>query len=66
MRVGFRGEDSQDVVVLVDGLAVVAAFLRVPPFGVGVAELALDGKGGGEGGVGVVAVLEGRRVWGQY
>lgn len=52
--VGFGRKDAQDVVVLVDGLAVVAALLLVPPVGVGVAELALDGWG-----VDVAAVLWG-------
>ena len=62
MGVCFCGEDAEDVVVLVYGLAVVAALDRVPPVGVGIAELALDGERGGEGGVGVVAVLERRRA----
>jgi hypothetical protein len=38
------GEDAEDVIVLVDGLAVVSALLRVPPVGVGVACCALDGR----------------------
>jgi hypothetical protein len=58
-----RGEDAEDVVVLVDGFAVVAALLLVPPVAVGVAELALDGQGGSEGGVGVVAVLSSLSVY---
>ena len=57
MRVRFRGENAQDVVVLVHGLAVVAALDRVPPVGVRIAELALYRERGSEGGVGVVAVL---------
>lgn len=40
----FRGEDGKDVVVLVEGFAVVAAFLLVPPVAVGVAELTLDSR----------------------
>lgn len=52
VSVFLRGEDGKDVVVLVDGLAVVAAFLLVPPVAVRVAELALDGRG-----VDVAAVL---------
>ena len=43
--VGFGGEDAEDVVVLVHGLAEVAALLLVPPVAVGVAEGALDGRG---------------------
>ena len=31
MRVSFRGEDTEDIVVFVHRLAVVAAFLLVPP-----------------------------------
>ena len=50
-------EDAEDVVVLVDGLAVVAHFLLVPPIGVGVAKLALEWKGRGEGGIGIAAIL---------
>lgn len=46
------GEDAEDVVILVDELAEVAALLLIPPVGVGVAELALLGRG-----VGVAAVL---------
>lgn len=52
MGVLVGGEDAEDVVVLVDELAEVAALLLVPPVGVGVAELALLGRG-----VGVAAVL---------
>ena len=52
MRVRVRGKNAQDVVVFVDGLAVVAAFLLVPPVGVGVAELALYGRW-----IGVISVL---------
>lgn len=40
--VGLRREDAQDVIVLVDGLAVVAALLLVPPVLVWVTQLALD------------------------
>lgn len=50
--VGLSAEDTEDVVVFVDRLAVVAAFLLVPPVAVWVAELALLG-----GRVGVLAVL---------
>lgn len=38
-----RGEDAEDVVVFVNGLAKVAALLRVPPVGMGIAVLTLDG-----------------------
>ena len=41
MGVLLEGEDAEDVVVLMDGLAVVAALLLVPPVGVRVAELTL-------------------------
>jgi len=57
VRVSLGRENSEDVVVLVDNLAVVAAFLRVPPVGVGITELALDGKGRGQVRVRVVAIL---------
>lgn len=50
-------EDAEHIVVLVHGLAVVAAFDWVPPVAVGVAELALDGKRGRERWVWVIAVL---------
>lgn len=36
------GEHAEDIVVLVDGLAIVSPLLLVPPVGVRVAELALD------------------------
>lgn len=52
MGVCLSGEDTQDIIVLVDGLAVVAALLLVPPVGVRVTELALD-----RGRVGVLSVL---------
>jgi len=57
VRVLLRREDTQDVIVLVQRLAVVSAFLLVPPVCVRVAELALDGESGGQVGVGVVAIL---------
>lgn len=44
VRVLFRREHAQDIVVLVHGLAVVAPLLLVPPVGVGVTELALLGR----------------------
>lgn len=47
-------------------LAVVATLDGVPPVAVGVAKLALDREGGGEGGVGVVAVLWEARVRGVF
>lgn len=50
--VSLCGEDAQDVVVFVDGLAEVAAFLLVPPVAIRVAKLALD-----EGRVDVASVL---------
>lgn len=37
-------EHSHDIVVLVEWLAVVTALLLVPPVGVWIAELALDGR----------------------
>ena len=37
-------EDGKNVVVLVEGFAVVAALLLVPPIAVRIAELALDGR----------------------
>ena len=55
MGILFRGEHAEDVVVFVDGFAVVATFLLVPPVAVRVAELPLLG-----GWVDVTAVL---RVW---
>lgn len=59
-------EDSENVVVFVQGLAVVTAFLLVPPVAVRIAELALDGEGGGERGVGVIAILQRERERNQY
>lgn len=50
-----RGEDSEDVVVFVNRFTKVASLLRVPPGGIGVAELALDARG-----VDVAAVLYSR------
>lgn len=52
VRVFFGGEHAVNVVVLVDGLAVVASFLLVPPVAIGVTELALQ-----RGRVDVAAIL---------
>jgi hypothetical protein len=43
MCVFLGGKDAEDVVVLMDWLAVVSTLLWVPPVGVGVALRALDG-----------------------
>lgn len=51
--VGLGGEDTEDIIVLVDGFSVVTTFLLVPPVSVRVTELALDW-----GWVGVLAVLD--------
>lgn len=51
------GEDTENIVVLVNGFAVVAAFLRVPPVSVGVTVLTLD-----RGWVDVASVLNENRM----
>ena len=45
MCILFRGKHAKNIVVFVYRLAVVAAFLLVPPVGVGITELARDCRG---------------------
>ena len=53
MRVLFGRKDAEDIIVFVNGFAVVASLLLVPPIAIGVAELALL-----RWGLDITAVLE--------
>lgn len=57
MSVLLSGKDSQDIIILMDGLAEVATVLLIPPVAMGVAKLALF-----LGRIDVAAVLEGKLI----